>query len=166
MCSKYYNIFCSCLLVLLGACNSPARNYTPDYLLPKGYAESLKNNSQVKISAANFCTGFHGEWDSILIVKPYTRPSSIQSLPIENYSTVESFVKAQSLGDDTCTLLFVKKNQYVGYSLFPRTIDLSTIGESNSTQATWITARDCGEIFIKKADNATDSYFLFSTKAL
>ncbi len=147
---RAYSILGSFVLAALGACTTQVRSYSPDYLLPKGWADSLRNTSKVGLSTANFCTGFQKEWDSILVVKPYTRPSIIQSLRIENYSAIESVVKVQSISDGTCTLLFVKGSRYVGHSLFPRTLDLSTIGKSNPTQLVWITARDCGKIFIKK----------------
>jgi hypothetical protein len=144
------------LFLLLESCSTAVKGYEPDYLLPTKYVSILKSNSVVGFSTAKLCEGFQSEWDSILVIKPYTRAATVSEIKLNNFSSVAKQVESQSISDATCTLLFVKNSKYVSYSVFPRRVDLTSIDKGTHSQILWLTKSDCNLLVMRKISSSTN----------
>jgi hypothetical protein len=128
------------LLLSLGGCSTPVKRYAVAQLLPP---VPLTHNSPFSLANSNLCQGFVNQWDSVLVIKPYVIPAVIEALPFRNYAAISHQVAIQSLSDNTCTLLFVKSERYVGYSVVLRTIDFVPLKKLQATSEVWLTEPDC-----------------------
>ncbi|AWM33885.1 hypothetical protein DDQ68_14450 [Hymenobacter nivis] len=143
-------LVCSGLLLGLGGCSTPVAQYPAAQLFPPNYAAALADNMPLALSESKLCRGFAGQWDSILVVKPYVAKSEVKSLPISNYSAISDQVDGQSLDESNCTLLFVKAGRYVAYSVVLRTIDLATVEKQKNAPFVWLAKPDAQHLFMKK----------------
>ena len=149
---------CFVLAVSFWGCSTPVKQYTVEQLLPKQHLGTLSTNLPQSLLDSYLYKGFADKWDSVLIVKPYSVTSSVRSIKIGNYSSISNIVHNQSLSDVTCTLLFVKAGQYVGYSLFPRTLDLVTVSKGKPDQLVWLNKKDFDNLTIKKTSSLEPRY--------
>ena len=154
-------LVCSGLLLGLGGCSTPVEQYPAAQLFPPNYAAALADNMPLALSESKLCRGLAGQWDSILVLKPYVVQSAVRALPISNYSAISDQVDGQRLDESNCTLLFVKAGRYVAYSVVPRTIDLATVEKQRNAPFVWLAKPDAQHLFMKKkavaslADTAT-----------
>lgn len=155
-------LLCSSLLVNMGGCSTPVKQYTVGQLFPPNYAAVLARNTPLDFSKAKLYQGFPAQWDSILIVKPYVVESAIKDLPLANYAAISRQVSIQGSSDFTCTLLFVKAGGYVAYSVVPRTIDLAMLTKQKSVALIWLTKADCQQLILRRKTGLTDSLPLYS----
>jgi hypothetical protein len=133
------------LLLSLGGCSTPVKQYAVAQLLPP---VPLMHNSPLSLANSKLCQGFVNQWDSVLVIKPYVIPAVIEALPFRNYAAISHQVAIQSLSDNTCTLLFVKSGRYVGYSVVLRTIDFVPLKKLQTTSEIWLTEPDCQRLVI------------------
>jgi hypothetical protein len=140
--------------VFLSGCGSTVS--VEDYKLEEYISQRLdkKLTSDKPKEHFNLC-GFRREnWDSILIVKPYTDASTIKSLRVSNYPTVSNKVNNQSTNDSNCTLLFVDNGKYAGYSVINRKVlDFATLTKNDKLQFVWIYKNECDKIIVKHENN-------------
>jgi hypothetical protein len=133
------------LLLSLGGCSTPVKQYAVAQLLPP---VPLMHNSPLSLANSKLCQGFVNQWDSVLVIKPYVIQAVIEALPFRNYTAISHQVAIQNLSDNTCTLLFVKSGRYVGYSVVLRTIDFVPLKKLQTTSEIWLTEPDCQRLVI------------------
>ncbi|WP_316753143.1 hypothetical protein [Pedobacter gandavensis] len=78
-------------------------------------AAGITKNSKNGLQAINFCKIINVDWDSILIIPPYTMESQIDKIKAENISTIKSEILASSTGDDHLQLIVLKQHKVVAY---------------------------------------------------
>jgi hypothetical protein len=62
----------SALLLGLGSCSTPVTRYAPAQLLPAPTGRGAASTNS--LAGSRLCQGFGTEWDSVLVVLPYTPP--------------------------------------------------------------------------------------------
>lgn len=138
------------LLLSLGSCATPVKEYPVAHLLPPNYAAVLAGGKSLDWAASSLCQGLAAHWDSVLVVKPYVPAALVAALPVANYAAVRTHVVGQSYGDQTCTFLFVKAGRYVAYSVVPRTLDFATLTKQPANPLVWLTSRDGGRLSVRR----------------
>lgn len=101
----------------------------------------IANNQLVSF---NFCDYAPAAWDSILVMKPYCPFEQIKKFGVKNYLNTRIFATNQGYDDFNCTLLFLKNQTCVGYSVIPRAIvDLSELPNEKDSGISLITKANC-----------------------
>lgn len=118
-----------------------------DDMLYNGSKENIIVDVNSPLIDTNLCRKAGKEWDSILVVSPYTIDDSIKSFSIQNYSAVKREVNIQSTVDWTYTLLFVKNRKYVGIGVFQR--NEMNLSDMNDNRVSWITDKNCHKLVAK-----------------
>jgi hypothetical protein len=147
------------LLLSVGSCATPVKQYSVEQLLPLDYVATLTHQASLDLTASPLGQGLAQQWDSVLVVKPYVVASTVKALPLANYAAVRQPVETQSYGDFTCTLLFVKAGRYVAYSVVPRTLDFANLTKQPAAPLVWLTPRDRAHLVVRRQArlNLTDS---------
>lgn len=86
----------------------------------KQFSFDSKLTNSVATLRLNLCTVIKEEWDSIVVVQPYTEPSKVRSLGLKNIQAIESNVERMAHIDFHTLLLFVKEGKVIGYCELPR----------------------------------------------
>lgn len=157
---KHKHLFFFLTFCALSACTKrmPVKDFQMDSTFARYYRTTLEG-SKIDTASFNLCGLIKSDWDSVLIVRPYARPETVKSLNIGNYSEVSDMVYHQSFNEESCTLLFIHKGEYVGHSVVTRRfIDLSTLVSEKNKQVSWINKRTCNRINVIKY---IDRYRLF-----
>ncbi|MDJ0364249.1 hypothetical protein QMK33_03740 [Hymenobacter sp. H14-R3] len=77
-------------------------------------------------------------------MKPYCPPEKIQGFGVSNYQKTKYLVDNQSLDEASCTLLFLKNQTCVAYSVIPRsTVDLTDLTNEKDSGISLITKANC-----------------------
>ena len=147
----------SALLLGLGSCSAPVTRYAPAQLLPVPTGRPAA--STCSLANSRLCQGVGTEWDSVLVVLPYTPPEVVWALPVANYRAIRGPVRNQHFDEGTCTLLMVKNGQYIAYSVFPRTVDWTTFSRDKVSheQLMWLTKPDCARLVARFSPLAGDT---------
>ncbi|AMR28241.1 hypothetical protein A0257_14860 [Hymenobacter psoromatis] len=126
------------LAVGVGACGK-----RPDKVdMATVLAHKLSANKQ--LASFSFCNDVPLVWDSILVVKPYCPAGEIKKFGVKNYANTKDFVSNQGVDDANCTLLFLKNQTCVGYSVVPRAIvDLADLPNEKDSGVSLITKANC-----------------------
>jgi hypothetical protein len=141
--------------------NAPIEDFQVESIFEDYYSATLVNNT-IASAPLGICSIVKKDWDSILVIKPYTSPDIIKSINIFNYSAVGEKVENQYLNETTCTLLFVNGKQYVGYSVLPRNfVDLTTLVKNTKNQYLWINKDECNSINIVKVNDEKKYKLIF-----
>jgi hypothetical protein len=145
------------LLLGLGSCSTPITTHAPAQLLPAPTGGPVASTSS--LAGSRLCQGFGTEWDSVLVVLPYTPPELVWALPVTNYQAIRGPVQEQRLDEGTCTLLMVKNRRYIAYSVFPRSVDWTTFSEDKAPheQLVWLTKPDCARLVARFSPLAGDT---------
>ncbi len=105
-------------------------------------AHKLIANNQ--LSSFSFCDYRPVSWDSVLVVKPYCPPEAIKKFGVKNYLSTRVFANNHRYDDINCTLLFLKNQTCVGYSVVPRIIvDLADLPNEKDVGISLITKANC-----------------------
>jgi hypothetical protein len=138
------------LLLSVGSCATPIHQYPLAYLLPPNYTALLGRGKSLDLAASPLCQGLGTRWDSILVVKPYVPAATVAALPLANYAAVGPLVRSQSVGDQTCTLLFVKTGRYIAYSVGSRTVDFASLTKQPANPLVWLTPHDRAQLSLRR----------------
>jgi hypothetical protein len=158
--------WCAGLLLSVASCSSSVPQYPVAQLLPPDYVAVLPRAAALNLAASPLCQGLGTQWDSVLVVKPYVPAATVAALPLANYAAVRALVTSQSVGDQTCTLLFVHAGRYVAASVVPRTLDWVTLTKQPAAELVWLTPRDRAHLQLRRAPtlapaNSTSRYAVF-----
>ncbi|MEJ7662174.1 MAG: hypothetical protein WKG07_22720 [Hymenobacter sp.] len=105
-------------------------------------AHKLIANNQ--LASFSFCEYEPAAWDSILVVKPYCPPEAIKEFGVKNYPNTEDCIRNKGVDDANCTLLLLRNQTCVGYSVVPRSIiDLANLPNENGIVISLITKANC-----------------------
>lgn len=129
-----------------GCRQEKAERYSLDSIFNK--VELILTDSINKI---NICEYIPSDWDSILIIKPYTAVSQQETLnELVNFSKIKSEIEDIEFADAICYLLFVKNEKIVGYGSIRRSpIDFAFFPPESQNVAI-IKRSDCDKLFLKK----------------
>ncbi len=99
----------------------------------------------------NICDYIKSDWDSILIVKPYTDVSKqILLKKLKNFSEVKSKIKDIEFGDQVCYLILVKEKIIIGYGEVSRNhIDFATFPDTDNSTMGILKRESCDRLFFK-----------------
>lgn len=107
-----------CSMLLLFSCNR--KKAIKQFSFDSKFTDSVSVESEPSALRLNLCTVIKEEWDSIVVVQPYTEPSKVKSLGLKNIQAIESNVERMAHIDFHTLLLFVKEDKVIGYSELPR----------------------------------------------
>ena len=60
------------------------------------------------------------DWDSILVIGPYSNEESFVNINIQNFDAVKDSLLSVSYNDGKCTLAYIKSKNVIGYSIISR----------------------------------------------
>jgi hypothetical protein len=147
----------SLLLLGVGGCSAPVTPYAPAQLLPVPAGRPAESSRS--LAGSRLCQGVGSDWDSVLVVLPYTPPATVRALGLTNYGAISGPVARQKLNEGTCTLLLVKNERFTAYSVFPRTVDWVGFSRDKAPQQqlVWLTKPDCARLVAKFRPVAGDT---------
>jgi len=118
----------------------------------------LLNKSAQDSINLNLCSMIPLKWDSIIVLTPYIPIAKLRELPLKNSNLLSSFYK--ELDDTSLTLLYIHKNQILGYSIYTRDIDIIAISQKKYYGHMIVTKDQCNYLFIKKDTTGQDKYII------
>lgn len=90
------------------------------------------------------------DWDMLIVTSPYANWEDIQYKNIKNSNEAKNIFNSNNLMEDRCMLFFLKKNEFVAYSIVNRfPIDFSLIKNNNGTS--FLSKQSiCDNLYLKK----------------
>jgi hypothetical protein len=99
----------------------------------------------------NFCEEIKEDWDTIIILPPYTTDSMVEKQKLSNWENFKDEYGKLSPNDGVVTLLFLNENKITRYSIVPRlNIDMSGFNKNESSLPV-IYKSDCNHIKLKRS---------------
>jgi len=143
----YKTVLLMSLLVFYGCRQEKVERYPLDSLF--NTAKLISTDSVTKV---DICKHVPSDWDSILIVKPYTVISTQEDLrELTNFSNIESDINDIEYSDMICYLLFVKSKKVIGYGEVTRTpFDFAASFPPVGKKLGVIKRSDCEKLYIKR----------------
>ena len=103
------NLFLITLYLFICSCSNNVKEIS--------YKKIKKPTANYEI---DFCKTFEMGWDSILIVFPYTRSSSLESLNIKNINSIKRQLSEMESIDWKHYLILIKSNTAIAFVEIPR----------------------------------------------
>ena len=138
-------LLCGSILIFNKCDKGRIEQYPLDSIFNK-----VKMSSMDSLKPLNICDYVNTDWDSILILKPYTNPSKESVLKkLNNFSSIKSQIEGIQYGDHSCYLLFVKNMSAVGFSVVNRgSIDFTTFPSVDDNGVAILNRQDCNRLFL------------------
>jgi hypothetical protein len=90
------------------------------------------------------------EWDTIIVIGPYSNEESFENIAIKDFDAVKDILLSVTNDEEKCILAYLKNNKVFGYSIIPRSpIDLSIYNRSVYT----IKRSSCSSIGLKRSND-------------
>lgn len=151
---KRYPIFfsvislCTCIFIFSRCGNEPIVEYSLDSFLV-----SIRIDSADAIQV-NVCDIIEAEWDSILVIKPYT-PVSKQTVlrDLKNYFSIKSRIRDIRQTDFYSYLVFVRNDRAIGFSRVPSVpVDFADlpVSDNRSPGVAVVSKTNCARLYMKK----------------
>jgi hypothetical protein len=112
--------------------------------------------SGVELTKFSFCELIpNNGWDNIIVIGPYSTEDGFKALKIQNFDAVKHTILSASLDEGKCTLVYIKNNKAIAYSIVKRSpIDFA----KNNAAVYTIKRSDCNSTYLKKI-NASSLIF-------
>ncbi|QEC54000.1 hypothetical protein EDD80_12212 [Anseongella ginsenosidimutans] len=125
------------LVIAVSSCTHKqgAEYYELNEKIAQRWSEIISDS--LDISGFDFCDLLpEADWDSVLIIPPFTPMDKISSLNLSNVNKVTGKLKGVSITDHKVGALFIEENAIVFYSLLDRRLDFSLISSFDKEECT------------------------------
>ncbi|MFA6275142.1 MAG: hypothetical protein WC622_00225 [Pedobacter sp.] len=110
-----------------------------------------KSSQPIKL---NLCDEITFNWDSILILPPYSNAKVVRKQGLVNSKAIEEMLPELTLDEGKCVLLFIENNTVIKYSYVPRVpIDFNNIKKLDEPITKISRKIGCEQFYIKKNNN-------------
>ena len=142
---KFLNFSIISLLIFIGCKSKPI----PVYDLDPFIKQTVNNSNNKEKIILNICNE-KILWDSIAIIGPYFKVSKVEDyLNVNNFSSIEDKLDGFVLGDDKCTLLFIKNKSIIYYdTVFRKPVDFASLNTNTGDKPVIILKKDCNKFVI------------------
>lgn len=151
---KRYPIFfsvislCGCIFIFSRCSNQSIVEYSIDSFL-----ESIRIETADTIPV-NVCDIIEAEWDSILVIKPYTQvPKQAVLKDLKNYFSIKSRIRDIRQTDFYSYLVFVRNDRAIGFSRVPPVpVDFADlpVSDNHSPGVAVVSKTNCARLYMKK----------------
>lgn len=99
----------------------------------------------------NICNAIPFKWDGVIVVPPYTSENVIDTLDIDNASSLAKEISKTYLNEGICTLAFIESGTVVKLSTVSRlVVDMANLASGKDYLMILPKAKFCENLYVKK----------------
>ncbi len=148
--SRFFSVIslCLCIFIFSKCTNEPIVEYSLNSFLDR-----IRTDTADAIQV-NVCDIIESNWDSILVIMPYTAvPKQAVLRDLKNYFIIKSQIKDIRQTDFYSYLVFVRNDRAIGFSRVPPVpVDFADlpVSDNRSPDIAVLSKTNCANLYMKK----------------